>query len=130
MGKRDFGNLSERLAPVAASQPSLRPPAALSVVPSAEPEPSPVPVVGQGEPAATSARLSARKGTAAKAAPALTDEGIVQQTFNIRPSLRKQLHRLAAEDDKTVGGFILAALRAKGLNVLETDITDGRKARR
>jgi len=63
-----------------------------------------------------------------KSAPAST-EPQVQFSFNLRKSLRKQLLRLADDEDMTMRSFILEALRDKGLDVTEDDLRDMRKER-
>lgn len=107
MAKKDFGDLGARLKTVADTLPGTRPPV-LAVVPSAS---APVPAV-------------------ATPVPGRTDEAPVQQAFALRPALRKQLHGMAAAADMTVSGFILAALRDKGLLVTESDMADRRGGRR
>ena len=62
----------------------------------------------------------------AKSTSALTDPQ-VQFSFNLRKSLRKQLLRLAEDEDKTMRSFILEALREKGLDVTDDDLRDLRK---
>ena len=57
------------------------------------------------------------------------DEPIVQFSFSLRKSLRKELARLADDYDMTMRAFILQALKEKGLNVTETDMLDLRKER-
>lgn len=51
----------------------------------------------------------------------------VQFSFNLRKSLRKQLLRLADDEDMTMRSFILEALRDKGLDVTDDDLRDMRK---
>lgn len=53
----------------------------------------------------------------------------VQFSFSLRKSLRKQLLRLADDEDMTMRSFILEALREKGLDVTEDDLRDLRKER-
>jgi len=53
----------------------------------------------------------------------------VQFSFNLRKNLRKQLLRLADDEDMTMRAFILEALREKGLDVNEDDLRDMRKER-
>jgi len=64
----------------------------------------------------------------AKSTPALMDPQ-VQFSFNLRKSLRKQLLRLAEDEDMTMRSFILGALREKGLDVIDDDLRDMRKER-
>ena len=47
----------------------------------------------------------------------------------MRKELRKQLTRLASDDDMTMRAFVLNALKEKGLSVRE-DLVDLRKERR
>ena len=54
-------------------------------------------------------------------------EPIVQFSFGLRKSLRKELARLAADADMTMRSFILDALKEKGLSVTDEDLIDLRK---
>lgn len=54
-------------------------------------------------------------------------EPIVQFSFDLRKSLRKELARLAADADMTMRAFILDALKEKGLSVSEEDLKDLRR---
>lgn len=54
---------------------------------------------------------------------------VVQFSFGLRKSLRKELARLAADADMPVRAFILDALREKGLSVTDEDLVDRRKER-
>jgi hypothetical protein len=54
-------------------------------------------------------------------------EPIVQFSFGLRKSQRKELQRLAADVDMTMRAFILDALKEKGLPVTEEDLLDLRK---
>ena len=56
-------------------------------------------------------------------------EGTVQFSFGLRKSLRKELRRLADDNDMTMRAFVLNALKEKGLSVTEADILDMRKDR-
>jgi len=51
-------------------------------------------------------------------------EEIVQFSFGLRKSLRKELQRLAADSDMTMRAFILNALKGQGLAVTEDDLLD------
>lgn len=62
-----------------------------------------------------------RQGRAAPTEP------VVQFTFDLRKSLRKELARLADDADMTMRAFILDALKEKGLSVTEEDLLDLRK---
>ena len=53
----------------------------------------------------------------------------VQFSFNLRKTLRKQLLRMADDEDMTMRSYILEALREKGLDVTEDDLRDLRKER-
>ena len=57
------------------------------------------------------------------------DDPQVQFSFNLRKTLRKQLLRLADDEDMTMRSFILEALREKGLDVTNDDLRDLRKER-
>lgn len=54
-------------------------------------------------------------------------EPVVQFSFGLRKSQRRELQRLAADADMTMRAFILGALREKGLTVTEEDMLDLRK---
>ena len=54
-------------------------------------------------------------------------EPVVQFSFGLRKSLRKELARLAADADMTMRAFILDALKEKGLSVTEADLIDLRR---
>ena len=54
-------------------------------------------------------------------------EPIVQFSFGLRKSQRKELQRLASDADMTMRAFILDALKEKGLTVTEEDLLDLRK---
>ena len=62
-----------------------------------------------------------------KPASAPADEPLVQFSFSLRKSQRKQLARLASDEDVPMRVFILEALREKGLDVSEDDLRDMRK---
>lgn len=102
-GKKNFRSVASALAPVAAG------------LPSQHVEPRPSDHVGQGAaPLVT--------------APSNTDvEPLVQFSFALRKSLRKELARLADDADMTMRAFILEALREKGLSVTEEDLLDLRR---
>ena len=61
------------------------------------------------------------------AQPATPVEPIVQFSFGLRKSQRKELQRLASDADMTMRAFILDALRGKGLTVTDEDLLDLRK---
>ena len=63
----------------------------------------------------------------AAAGPATPAEPIVQFSFGLRKSQRKELQRLASDADMTMRAFILDALKGKGLTVTEEDLLDLRK---
>jgi len=54
-------------------------------------------------------------------------EPIVQFSFGLRKSQRRELQRLAADADMTMRAFILNALKEKGLTVTEDDLLDLRR---
>ncbi|RMF03766.1 MAG: hypothetical protein D6773_06875 [Alphaproteobacteria bacterium] len=58
---------------------------------------------------------------------AVPTEPVVQFTFDLRKSLRKELARKADDADMTMRAFILDALREKGLSVTDEDLLDLRK---
>lgn len=64
-----------------------------------------------------------------KAAPKPDVDPVVQFSFGLRKSQRKELARLAAEADMTMRAFILDALKEKGLSVSEADLLDLRRER-
>ena len=57
----------------------------------------------------------------------ISSEELVQFSFGLRKSQRRELQRLAADVDMTMRAFILDALRDKGLAVSEADLIDLRK---
>ena len=60
--------------------------------------------------------------------PALSsNEPIVQFSFGLRKSQRRELQRLSADADMTMRAFILHALKEKGLSVTEEDLFDLRR---
>lgn len=65
----------------------------------------------------------------AKTQSAPTTDPVVQFSFGLRKSQRKELARLAAEADTTMRAFILDALREKGLSVTDDDLLDLRRER-
>ena len=54
-------------------------------------------------------------------------EPVVQFSFGLRKSQRRELQRLAADADMTMRAFILSALRERGLTVTEEDLLDLRR---
>ena len=64
---------------------------------------------------------------APKPTSAPADEPLVQFSFSLRKSQRKQLARLSSDEDVPMRVFILEALREKGLDVTEDDLRDMRK---
>jgi hypothetical protein len=56
-------------------------------------------------------------------------EPMVQFSFSMRRSLRRELDRLAADADMTMRAFVLGALKEKGLTVTDDDLLDLRKQR-
>ena len=59
--------------------------------------------------------------------PAAASEPLVQFSFSMRRSLRRELDRLAADSDVTMRAFVLNALKEKGLSVIDEDLRDLRK---
>ena len=54
-------------------------------------------------------------------------EEMSQFTLKMRESLHRELARLAFDSDMTMRGFIMNALRGKGLSVTKTDLVDRRR---
>ncbi len=54
-------------------------------------------------------------------------EASSQFTLKMRASLHKQLARLAFDSDMTMRGFIMNALKEKGLSVTKVDLVDRRR---
>ena len=99
MSKKNMQSIVTALTPMAGNLPTQRP---------------------QPTPATTTFR--------SRPTPAPNDPQ-VQFSFNLRKSLRKQLLRMADDEDMTMRSFILEALRDKGLNVTDDDLRDMRKER-
>ena len=59
--------------------------------------------------------------------PSPTEEPVVQFSFGLRKSQRRELQRLASDADMTMRAFILDALKAKGLTVTADDLLDLRR---
>jgi hypothetical protein len=55
------------------------------------------------------------------------NEPLVQFSLRMRKSLRRELDRLAIDNDTTMQAFVLSALRDKGLSVTDDDLLDLRK---
>jgi hypothetical protein len=104
--KKNLLSLAGRLAPLADTLPTQRPPSG-----------------NQTEPATPPAKAALRRAAPAAAEPQ------VQISLTMRRSLRKQLELLCVEANMPMRAFILSALQAKGLDVTETDIEDRRKIR-
>lgn len=84
--------------------------------------------VAQGLPTQNVVRAMPPSGAGeAHRAPAANAEPLVQFSFALRKSLRKELARLADDADMTMRAFILEALRDKGLTVTDDDLLDMRK---
>lgn len=64
-----------------------------------------------------------------KTAPSPVQEAVVQFSFSLRKSQRRDLKRLAEDNDMTTRAFILNALKDKGLNVQDEDLDDLRKGK-
>lgn len=58
---------------------------------------------------------------------ATSTEPVVQFSFGLRKSQRRELQRLSADADMTMRAFILNALKEKGLTVTEEDLLDLRR---
>ena len=54
-------------------------------------------------------------------------EPVSQFTLKMRESLHNELKKLAVNNDMTIRGFIMEALKARGLAVTEQDMADGRR---
>lgn len=54
-------------------------------------------------------------------------EGSSQVTLKMRESLHRELARLAFDADMTMRGFIMNALKSKGLSVRKEDLVDRRR---
>jgi hypothetical protein len=62
--------------------------------------------------------------------PAAPGEPLVQFSFSMRRSLRRELDQLALSNDTTMRAFVLSALKEKGLSgVTDADLLDLRKQR-
>jgi hypothetical protein len=73
-----------------------------------------------------------RPGTAAKKRPkqplqSERQEKMSQFTLKMRASLHRELARMAFDSDMTMRGFIMNALKGKGLSVTKTDLVDRRR---
>ena len=61
---------------------------------------------------------------------AVPSEPLVQFSFSMRRSSRKELDQLALANDTTMKAFVLSALKEKGLSgVTDSDLLDLRKQR-
>jgi hypothetical protein len=74
--------------------------------------------------------FAAPMSSAAKVVAMPKREKDIQFSLSLRPELRKQLARLAADTDMTMRAFVLNALKDRGLDVREDDLLDLRKERR
>jgi hypothetical protein len=54
-------------------------------------------------------------------------EPIVQFSFGLRKTQRRELQRMAADADMTMRAYILSALKEKGLTVTREDLLDLRR---
>jgi hypothetical protein len=59
--------------------------------------------------------------------PSDPGEPIVQFSFGLRKSQRRELQRMAADADMTMRAYILSALKEKGLTVTQEDMLDLRR---
>lgn len=111
MSKKSLESVTADLSALAAALPTQRPAAAVQPAQAPHVELKVVP-----------------KSAARKPKPA-AEEKLTQFSFSMRQSLRKELARLAADEDMTMRAFILNALKEKGLSVREDDLLDLRKER-
>ena len=116
MPRKNMQSIVTALAPMASTLPTQRPQVAPEGQGRAQVAPAPPPA-----PAAT----LAPPPQVAAAPP----EPVVQFSFSLRKSQRKQLARLADDVDLTMRAFILEALRERGLEVKEDDLRDLRQGR-
>jgi len=70
---------------------------------------------------------TANKEVGGKRAADQAAESTSQFTLKMRTSLHQELARMAFERDMTMRGFIMKALKAKGLSVTDSDLVDRRK---
>jgi hypothetical protein len=75
------------------------------------------------------ATMPSQKPLSVVRGPAVPTEPLVQFSFSMRRSLRRELDRLAADADMTMRSFVLGALKEKGLAVTDDDLLDLRKQR-
>jgi hypothetical protein len=117
MGKKDLASVTTDLSALAGMMPTQH----AAVIPiRSQPEPVPSAAPAPGQAAADEP----------KPRPSKKQEEIIQFSMGLRKSLRKQLARLASDDDMTMRAFVLSALKEKGLSVDEDDLLDLRKERR
>ena len=62
-----------------------------------------------------------------KTKPELPPEAIAQFTLKMRESLHSELKKLAVNNDMTMRGFIMDALKSKGLKATNVDLVDRRR---
>ena len=103
MAKKNLQSVADDLATLAATLPTQRPTV------EARPAPEPVPALPAPRIVATTPRPKEKPFT-----------------LNMRPSLHRQLDRMASDAEMTMKAFILNALKAKGLDVLPEDLVDRR----
>ena len=70
---------------------------------------------------------SRARSDAANKSRAESGEGISQVTLKMRTSLHRELARLAFDSDMTMRGYIMNALKSKGLSVTKEDLVDRRR---
>ena len=58
------------------------------------------------------------------------DEPVVRLTMEVRESLRDDLRRAALEGKTTIQAFVMEALKAKGIKIIDSDLIDKRTRRR
>ena len=72
-------------------------------------------------------KAPARQGEV-RARPSVEEQERQSQfTLKMRASLHKELARLALDSGMTMRGYIMDALKSKGLSVTEADLVDRRK---
>ncbi len=59
--------------------------------------------------------------------PSERQEKMSQFTLKMRASLHRELARLAFDSNMTMRGFIMNALKSKGLSVTKADLVDRRR---
>lgn len=107
MSKKKFGSVADTLSSLADELPVQRPPK--EIVAEAKEE---------------GAHTPKRKPLSEKKK---IEELVVQYPLKMRASLRDKLSQMAALEGMTMRGFIMSALKEKGLEVTKEDMVDRRK---